>query len=108
MAVSITDIAICDRLAAASGTARASVARISARMAAMTDLRGKKTVAGSTGRACGRQSARELERLAVERGERIVRRLPGSLTVPLTAAARRDLARAFGKPALRQARGGAV
>jgi hypothetical protein len=50
----------------------------------------------------------ELDRLAIERGERVVRRLPAAMTEALTYAERRDLARAFGKPALRRMRGGAV
>ncbi len=47
-------------------------------------------------------------RLAIERGERLGRRLPASLTAPLTAAERRDLARAFGRAALRRMQEGAV
>jgi hypothetical protein len=50
----------------------------------------------------------ELDRLAIDRGERIVRRLPKSMTALLTVAERRDLARAFGRPALRRAQDGAV
>jgi hypothetical protein len=50
----------------------------------------------------------ELDRLAVERGERVVRRLPAGMTAPLTAAERRELARAFGRPVVRRMRGGAV
>jgi hypothetical protein len=44
----------------------------------------------------------ELDRLAVERGEAIVRALPVTLTAPLTIAERRELARAFGRPAVRR------
>jgi hypothetical protein len=50
----------------------------------------------------------EFDRLAIERGERVVRRLPVALTAPLTAGERRDLARAFGRPALRRMQEGAV
>jgi hypothetical protein len=44
----------------------------------------------------------ELDRLAVERGETIVRALPAALTAPLTIAERRELARAFGRPVVRR------
>ncbi len=53
-------------------------------------------------------SEEELDRIAIERGERVVRRLPVSLTAPLTGRERRDLARAFGRPALRRMQEGAV
>jgi hypothetical protein len=46
----------------------------------------------------------ELDRLAVERGEAIVRALPATLIAPLTIAERRELARAFGRPAVRRLR----
>ena len=46
----------------------------------------------------------QLDRLAVERGEAVVRALPAALTAPLTAAERRELARAFGRPAIRRLR----
>jgi hypothetical protein len=47
-------------------------------------------------------TADELDRLAVERGEAVVRALPAALTAPLTNAERRELARAFGRPAVRR------
>jgi hypothetical protein len=55
----------------------------------------------------------QYDRLAVERGEVVVRALPATLTDGLTGAERRELARAFGRPALRRLRrrveeGGAV
>jgi len=56
-------------------------------------------------------SDEEYDRLAVDRGEAVVRALPDSLTAGLTGAERRELARAFGRPALRRLRqreGGAV
>lgn len=46
----------------------------------------------------------QLDRLAIERGEVVVRALPAALTAPLTAAERRALARAFGLPAIRRLR----
>jgi len=49
-------------------------------------------------------SAQELDRLAVERGEVVVRTLPAAWVAPLTAAERRELARAFGRPAIRRLR----
>lgn len=49
-------------------------------------------------------SAEQLDRLAVERGEAIVRALPAALTAPLTMAERGALARAFGRPAIRRLR----
>jgi hypothetical protein len=44
----------------------------------------------------------ELDRLAIVSGERVVRRLPAQLTADLTVSERRDLARAFGRPLIRQ------
>ena len=47
-------------------------------------------------------SEAELDRLSIALGERIVRRLPAALTAGLTCGERRDLARAFGRPLVRQ------
>ncbi len=47
--------------------------------------------------------ARERERLSLEEGERVLRRLPRSLLYRLNDEERRDLARAFGRPLLRLA-----
>lgn len=44
----------------------------------------------------------ELDHLSIGYGERIVRRLPAALTAGFTRDERRDLARAFGRPRLRQ------
>jgi hypothetical protein len=49
-------------------------------------------------------SEAELERLSVEHGERVIRRLPVALTADLTSDERRDLARAFGRPRVRRIR----
>jgi hypothetical protein len=55
-------------------------------------------------RFLGELTDEEYDRLAVDRGEAVVRALPDSLTAGLTGAERRELARAFGRPALRRLR----
>jgi uncharacterized protein YjiS (DUF1127 family) len=50
----------------------------------------------------GEMSEHELDRLAIERGERIVRRLPHWLVAPLSPQEREELAAAFGRPLLRR------
>ena len=50
----------------------------------------------------GELSHEELDRLAVESGERIVRRLPYWLVAGLNPAERAELAGAFGRPLLRR------
>jgi len=52
----------------------------------------------------GELTAEELDPLAVDRGEAIVKTLPAAMTWALTASERRDLARAFGRPAIRRLR----
>ena len=47
---------------------------------------------------------RELDRLSLEQGERIVRRLPPALVGGMTPEERRDLARAFGRSMIRRLR----
>jgi hypothetical protein len=49
-------------------------------------------------------SESDIDRLCLERGERILRRLPQDLTIGLTGGERRDLALAFGRPAVRRLR----
>jgi hypothetical protein len=47
-------------------------------------------------------SEEDLDRLAIARGESILRRLPAMILADLRAAEKRDLARAFGRPWLRR------
>ena len=48
-------------------------------------------------------NARELDRLTIFCGERVLAKLPLALTRGMTAAERHDLAQAFGRPLLRRA-----
>jgi hypothetical protein len=47
-------------------------------------------------------SAEDLDRLAIARGERVLRRLPATMLADLRGEEKRDLARAFGRPWLRR------
>ena|SRR5579864_6045459 len=47
-------------------------------------------------------SERDLDFIALRRGEDILRRLPAALTIDLRPEERRDLARSFGRPWLRR------
>ncbi len=50
----------------------------------------------------GELSERDLDRIALQRGETILNRLPAALVDDLRAEERRDLARALGRPWLRR------
>jgi hypothetical protein len=47
-------------------------------------------------------SEAELDRLSIEHGERVVRRLPAALIIGITRGERCELARAFGRPLVRR------
>jgi hypothetical protein len=53
-------------------------------------------------RFLGELGEQDLDRLALLRGETILRRLPARLLAELRAEERRDLARAFGRPWIRR------
>lgn len=49
-------------------------------------------------------SERDLDRVVLQRGDRILRRLPPAIVADLRVGERQDLARAFGRPWLRRLR----